>query len=587
MTKKNIFKIFFYLFVTFGLLSFIVFIPSFREKVICFAENFVGRALTHEVWHERFVRWEILFLFWACCGALSCFLIPKIHFSGEKTPLFEKCFSSKSSKWLLCVLLIFISISSIRIYWMNQKIDFHADELFSIGIANRNKELSLWGSGYLELDREYTGLEIKEKAMFDEASVSDSVKDVVHLWINNEDPPHPSLYYMLFRLWFTGVKTHDFKTIFIRGSLLNFVFFCFSFFFMFKLLSLVTERKITIAASLFSAFCNPASVGISVFLRPYAMQETALILFFCLFIRYFTFFSNGIVCFSKSLYIKSILIVAFVFSSDYFSPLFIVFLGFLLLLYLFRKKDSNGLCYFISMVLVAFVITKCCYLLYGDGLLYSNGSGSALNRLKDSEESFLSVVQDVLTFISESFFYFWVILISLAVSLFLSRKNVKDFSYNAIPVVAILWMVVIMPFSLSPILRYIAPAFSLLPLAFAFPFACKKKWLVFIFAIQVLISVFIVKNTVPLQSNFSKIEHLDDNGLVSNPPEYAKHPEIPVIMRQKALQIFIYPYVHNEQKYYAVESRDDADSLGFAEYFYIDATHGGFSEEFVSKKIQN
>ena len=56
---KRISKIMMILSLTIGLLSLIVLLPAVRNQIILFGEKYVGRPLTHEVWHARFIRWEI------------------------------------------------------------------------------------------------------------------------------------------------------------------------------------------------------------------------------------------------------------------------------------------------------------------------------------------------------------------------------------------------------------------------------------------------------------------------------------------------------------------------------------------------
>ena len=45
-----------------AILSLAIFIPYIRELIILFCEKLIGRPLTHEVWHERFIEWEFCFL---------------------------------------------------------------------------------------------------------------------------------------------------------------------------------------------------------------------------------------------------------------------------------------------------------------------------------------------------------------------------------------------------------------------------------------------------------------------------------------------------------------------------------------------
>lgn len=45
-----------------GVLSLAIFVPQVRELIISLGEKYVGRPLTHEVWHKRFISWEMSFL---------------------------------------------------------------------------------------------------------------------------------------------------------------------------------------------------------------------------------------------------------------------------------------------------------------------------------------------------------------------------------------------------------------------------------------------------------------------------------------------------------------------------------------------
>lgn len=56
---RKILKIFVSLFVFAGLCSLSIFIPQIRELIIGFGENLIGRPLTHSVWHELLINWEI------------------------------------------------------------------------------------------------------------------------------------------------------------------------------------------------------------------------------------------------------------------------------------------------------------------------------------------------------------------------------------------------------------------------------------------------------------------------------------------------------------------------------------------------
>lgn len=65
MNKKyiKISKIFIILYIVTGISSLSIFIPQIRDFIILLGEKYIGRALTHDVWHERFLNWECKLLF--------------------------------------------------------------------------------------------------------------------------------------------------------------------------------------------------------------------------------------------------------------------------------------------------------------------------------------------------------------------------------------------------------------------------------------------------------------------------------------------------------------------------------------------
>ena len=60
--KQKLLKVCAVVCVVAGLLSLVIFIPQIRELIINLGEKYVGRPLTHEVWHKRLINWENGFL---------------------------------------------------------------------------------------------------------------------------------------------------------------------------------------------------------------------------------------------------------------------------------------------------------------------------------------------------------------------------------------------------------------------------------------------------------------------------------------------------------------------------------------------
>lgn len=119
ITRKKIFKIIISAFSLAVICSLGIFIPQVRELIIAFGEKLVGRPLTHEVWHGRFIKWEIEFL----CIILSCF--PLIIASTSKM----WNYISWGFIFIFAILLILIASQS-RDIWL--------DETFSLGLARHN-----------------------------------------------------------------------------------------------------------------------------------------------------------------------------------------------------------------------------------------------------------------------------------------------------------------------------------------------------------------------------------------------------------------------------------------------------------------
>ena len=72
--------------IIFGVSSLVMFIPQIRELIIKFGEILIGRSLTHEVWHSRFIKWEMEFLLLILFVILISFFEKKIEsiFKQEK-----------------------------------------------------------------------------------------------------------------------------------------------------------------------------------------------------------------------------------------------------------------------------------------------------------------------------------------------------------------------------------------------------------------------------------------------------------------------------------------------------------------------
>ena len=542
---------------------------------------------------------------WLLCGTiffLSTINTDKIN-KTINFPKYKPNFPDR--KLLVAVSLAFIICFGLRFYWLSQKEDFHEDELYSIGICNRSYEngeyskLGFWYPLSETCNRGYYGKEILENAFFDKGTLSDSFIDIRKMWINTQDSPHPALYYMLLRFWFIGQKTHDINHIFFWGGLLNFLFFSVSFCLMTILVLKKTNNPFLTFFILLIAFANPTSVGISIFIRPYALQETAIVSFSFLLSKYINWIRNNTQPYNIITYISSALIIAFTFSAGYFVIFYVMLAGILLTIYFVKQKDYNSIIYFVSVFCLSALISKLMYLNFGNGLFEGRGQQAMARLTIEQRGNIPYSLKITIDFISNNFLYFALVLIVFVFKLYTStnlkreKLELKSFLDNTIilPIIALCWIFLVMFFAPLKELRYIAPAFCIL--SFLFIFDIKKlninnnfynKSLEIIFVIFVF---FVIKNSLPLNSNFQKMEHLQDTKkkLENCNFEFNKHPEIPVFVKKGSIKAYLFQFIDENQKYYFVENQQEALNYGLKKFYYLDVWYKDVTTAQINEKL--
>ena len=113
--------------IIFGVSSLVMFIPQIRELIIKFGEILIGRSLTHEVWHSRFLKWEMEFLL------LILFVILISFFEKKIESIFKQ---EKLLNYISIVLVLFSSVFLIITSCLSD--DVWVDETFSLGLAQHN-----------------------------------------------------------------------------------------------------------------------------------------------------------------------------------------------------------------------------------------------------------------------------------------------------------------------------------------------------------------------------------------------------------------------------------------------------------------
>ncbi|MDR1551570.1 MAG: hypothetical protein LBS14_02750 [Holosporaceae bacterium] len=255
---------------------------------------------------------------------------------------------------LLCI-LVFAVLLSVRLENMRQKAGLHVDEILSIQNADCNGDISNQLIEQSEkYGKEYIGKEVKEHYLWNESSVEAAFSDVKKLYIDNRDRPHTNLYYSCLRLWFAGITTTDIRIIIDHGCRLNLLFFTFSFIFLYMLLRRLLDGDFLIPFSLFIAFANTGSISNTMFLRPYQLQETLLILFTFLFVKCNECIADGRQLDQKMLY-GLVTATGLTLLSGYYATIYVLMLfGGLFVRADYAKQHGN--CVWISGALVLSIL---------------------------------------------------------------------------------------------------------------------------------------------------------------------------------------------------------------------------------------
>lgn len=557
---SKVFKYLAILCIVMGGASLLLFIPQIRNLIIWIGEKYIGRPLTHSVWHEIIVQKEIKFLIFVClCSAffIAVYFFQFPNFFTLHTGIFnirdeiKNILNSKTHG--IELLLLFLVLTGIRCFYINAKKSMNIDEALSIGISNIN-EYGFWGKlAELDGDKEYSGKELKDLSLWNDPSLKDSVNDVWNLYQDNKDSPHTNLYYSIYRLWFTGAKTTDLKYIFWRGCSLNILFFAVSFFFMSLLIRIFTKNSFLVFTSLLIAFINPASLSLTIFMRPYELQQLFVIILSyyvscCLQAVY-----NNQKFESKKNFIIGIFVLAFTMLSGYFNLIIIGLFGLTLVIICVRKKDWNLLKFFIYMLACSLIVAKLLYLSFGEGFFaYRGQEAFSKFELSNFTANCMAVGSGFyeLIFSKNIFVAFYFILVVLFWVLFLLslKQDVRNFILSIVLSVALISLFLILWCAPGKALRYIAPLFPIFALAFAGFF--KRELLNCMFS--VLASIFLIVSLINLEGKPSVVEHIDDTGF--DRVKKVVNTEFPIFIEGKTTWKYgsVIPYLNDDNRVFLV-----------------------------------
>jgi len=470
----------------------------------------------------------------------------------------------------LILIAVYVLALGVRVYWLSQKEGLHVDEGLTVYYACYNDFIVAENNEY---NNKYTGKELKEASLVNDAGLKDALNDVRNLWKDNRDAPHTNLYYTFLRLSFIGVKTSDISSIVFRGGILNLLFFTVSFIFFFWLMRLLFPgSQLLQCAAVFCAFLSTAAISNTLFLRPYQIQETMFIIFCYYFVvslgwkKYIIHEKKLFVGVVKPMLIMS-LITGVTLLTGYYAVFFIGLLGLYAVYLQCKNKTFSEIPFYFVVLGLGIVFAEILYPKYLSGFLSYRGTETISTVSGDVLKNIQTSIMSAGTLLQKHFFSYPVIAVGvlciayLAVLLIREQKLKSKTLFNMTAVKKMAWYIfiasviylfVVLIIAPYKILRYGMPVFPFLVILPAMLIdsigarsrkiaACATLLLCGCFALNAV--------------NENKIENIFRNK--PNQYVFTKDKDTPVYVVNAVWSSWKYanliPYVHDEQTYYFID----------------------------------
>ena len=436
---------------------------------------------------------------------------------------YQKCINF--IKNFFVIILIFLCTLAIRIYAIEHKIASHCDETFTYysstpaNISPDGEEYfkKTFNQFYIEYGKEYNIKELKQSLFGAGRSLSSITNDLKTLRNNNIERQHTNLYYSIIRIWNAGIDGTDYHTLTRHSAYLNLIFFVFSFFFMYKLLSLIKDDKKFISLGLFFAFISTGSISNTLLIREYELMG----LFFIIAV----YVSLKIVKTSK-ITKKNFILYPISYSlfllSGYYALIFEGLLLFFITMYFLLKKEFLNILKMLVIICFTYLFTILIYPSYFDFRTNNEHYGTVINSLFD----FNSSIRDILFYyplmdITDYLFYKSLIVILLLVGIILiiyrliKKKSLLTENKFTKQDLITIWLILIsifiwdiivaltIPFK---VIRYFLPSIPILSLLLVI-ITYRLKWDFKSFLLPIVIIVYLGSAFIPLFDKQMKIPY--------------------------------------------------------------------------------
>jgi hypothetical protein len=357
----------------------------------------------------------------------------------------------------------------------------------------------MWIKDY-DLDKEYTGKELKDISLCDDDTVKGAIKDIAYLWMSNKDIVHTNFYYSLLRTALIGLKTGEIKPIIIRGMILNLILFTISFIMFYLLmLKLTANHYLLSGLGVLLAFLSTATISNTLYMRNYQLQETMNIIFLYFFVK--TFSNNRKILILEKQWFVDLpvfsllgLTASLTLLTGYYAMLFIGFFGLYVVCYSIKQQNSKNIVFYILVLIFAVILSQFLYTKYLVGYVSERAveTNNTLMRADNLKKSFAGTINVLETFYFNPFVLIVLLLLIMA-ALFLKHGKQIGQPNNIVwlftSLSSFLYLMVVIFIAPIKTLRYVMPVFpffTFLPIIILK--ALNKKVYVVIFSVLLIAS---------------------------------------------------------------------------------------------------
>lgn len=291
--------------------------------------------------------------------------------------MLKRILSVENLKRIFIYVLIFVSAMLLRYFLIQSCPLIQVDEPSSFYVttpSNSDKNASFskksWCRFEFEKDKEFPIIELQNLLFSVKPGLDSLISDLKIIRTQSIDRQHPCLYYYLLRIWDSSLNDFDYTLFLNHARSLNLIFFIFSFFFLYKLLSLIKNDRVFISTGLIFTFFSLGTLNLTVMAREYELQMLFFIIVSYIFCLIYKSINENRMIQNYKIPIYGISFGLFLLSG-YFSTIYAFFVIFTLFVISIVKRNKINL---LKLLLIIIFALTTVLVLCPDYFIFSKGN---------------------------------------------------------------------------------------------------------------------------------------------------------------------------------------------------------------------